>query len=143
MDSSKDCDDTWVFDDSVYPDEYPTTASVPIEFVKWFRGPSDSEHPKDKPKNYERIGYLVACNGGSFEVRSFGVMAFDGGPFKAGLTQEEGLELMQISSFINGANLINKAIFPYVMSVIKEWVEKTLAEHDKKYSQNSGAGENG
>ena len=104
-------------------------SQIPDVFVKWFRGSYDPENSKEGRKNFERIGYLVACNGGAFEVKTCGTVVMDDGPFKGGLTQEEGLELMQLSSFINGANIIDNNIFPYAMNVVQEWIEKTIKEH--------------
>ena len=62
---------------------------------------------------------------------SWGTITLGDGCFKAGLTQEEGLELIQVGSFINGANLIDDTIWPYALKIVKEWISNRLDEYEK------------
>jgi len=106
-------------------------AKVPDVFFEWFEGPYNPGSPEDTRKNYERIGHLVACNGGKFEITGWGVVT-TGHPFQSGLLQEEALELMQLGSFINGANLIDATIWPYATDKITRWIKNKLDEWEKK-----------
>lgn len=101
-------------------------------FMDWFTGPYDANHPVDKRKNFERIAYLVACNGGQFDVRSWGTIMTGPDCFPAGLTQEEGLELIQLGAFINGSNLIDNTVWPYATKIIHKWISDKLEAHEKR-----------
>jgi hypothetical protein len=54
---------------------------------------------------YERIGFLLGCNGGRWNVSQWGIVGYNGGPFRQGLEQDEALELMYYSAFLDGVTL--------------------------------------
>lgn len=65
------------------------------KFIEWLKKPS----PKGMPY-YERISYLVLCNGG-FIVGSWGMISYIDG-YQHGLEQDEAIELMQWNAYFDG-----------------------------------------
>lgn len=77
---------------------------------------------KDGNPLHRRISFLVTANGG-FEVGSWGYIAH-GGIHQQGLEQEDALELMQISAFMQGLDAAEVPVLDKFMPHFKEYQEE-------------------
>lgn len=91
--------------------------------------------PQKKPR-WQRLVWLMACNGGRMEVYSAGIIGYTGGPFKEGLTQSEAYELMNMGNFIAGASMYDDSFQNRYMPMINDWVKEQNELYNKHIELN-------
>ncbi len=79
-------------------------------------------------KRWQRLLWLVACNGGSWQVHSWGCIG-GGDPFQSGLEQNDAIELMRSEAFIEGASaVVGSSIFDYLFPTFEKFVKDVEAQ---------------
>lgn len=85
-----------------------------------------NEPLKDGTPRHRRLCFLITANGGSV-VRGWGILSFTPGKHQYGLEQDDALELMQASSFLNGLEAaginVGEALRPYYEAYQAEFVK--------------------
>ena len=76
---------------------------------------------------YERLAFLIGCNGGRLQVSGWGIISYRGGPFRQGLHQDEAFELMHYASFLDGVSFVAGDI-----SLVLEPLLKSYFQHRQK-----------
>jgi hypothetical protein len=103
-----------------------------------FREPRQDGMPEvtETIEKWKRIAYLLWCNNGTFEVRSWGVLDTGEFPWKQGLTQQEALELIYIGAVVNACSWYERDTFETVFTpLINQYIEQILAFNKKYWEQ--------
>lgn len=96
-------------------------------FIEWLESPLDDGTDK---KQYERIAWLVKCNGG-FEVTQWGIIRSNG-IWQEGLNIGDALELIHYDGIFNGASLCGYNAFAAFEQYFNEYVERMESESAAK-----------
>lgn len=72
----------------------------------------------------ERLSYLLACNGGKLTVTSWGFIGCNDAGHQVGLEQDEALELIYLSGFIDGLAMVGVDVFEHHKKYFHEYARK-------------------
>lgn len=97
-----------------------------------FRG--DQSTLAKKGPRYKRLAYLVCCNGGRWDSRTYGIVGYAGGPFKEGLDYDEHVELNAYGHFMSGLIYAGIPIFDDFKPLYNNFIKET----EKAFKKETG-----
>lgn len=92
------------------------------QLTAWLNEPLDSGQ-----KRYERITWLVKCNGG-FVVRGWGIISNDGGPWEQGLDMQDAIDLIRWDAFFSALTFAGQPIGDAFKPLFDEYVARIEAQ---------------